>query len=298
MFKNKAFIAVCMLMIISSCGSKQAQIDDNDTSQIVGDSQRVMVNQDDTKNQDDFTRIDSQLTSIITSSFDEEELKYLSISIYVPSVDFTFTYNEDLEYPSASTIKVPINLYIYDLAKNNPKILQQMIQYTEIAYEDGTGIIQGHELGSFYTVQQLLNYSICYSDNIATNLLLLNFFHDGMNLKEELTPYFGDANYVDHYSSAINRMQTLKYLYEHQDAYPQLIEDMKHTEIDYLTKYLPKNIEVAHKIGTDGSTIHDYGIVYTKNPYLINLSMYSISDQEERMQQLSKKIYTALLELN
>mgnify|MGYP001567073824 CR=1 FL=1 len=62
---------------------------------------------------------------------------------------------------------------------------------------------------------------------------------------------------------------------------------------DRIPKYLPSNIEVAHKTGELGNFKHDAGIIFGKDPILIVVLSESKSPQTaaERIAQLSKNVY-------
>lgn len=63
---------------------------------------------------------------------------------------------------------------------------------------------------------------------------------------------------------------------------------------DRIPKYLPNNIEVAHKTGEVGGFKHDAGIIFGKDPILIVILSESSSQQgaAERIADLSKNIYS------
>jgi beta-lactamase class A len=80
--------------------------------------------------------------------------------------------NEDTVFHAASTFKVPVNLYLFQQIAEGKIDPQEKLTYRAKHYEGGTGILQKESFGSSYTVQNLAKYSIIYSDNVATNILL------------------------------------------------------------------------------------------------------------------------------
>lgn len=233
------------------------------------------------------------LNLVLTRLFTEDELMSLSLSLSIPSIKYSFNYQSELAFMSASTIKVLLNMYIYDLASKNPSLLKSEIEYQVVDYEDGAGVLQDSEFGSLFSVQTLLHYSIVYSDNIAANMLYRTFIDD-LSTCEELIPYFGEADYFDWTSTALNRMQALNYLYSNQSRFSILLSDMSITIYrDRLPSLLPSTVTVALKTGDIDSTIHDYAIVFDTShvDYLIVISMDGNEDQDERMAILSKEVY-------
>ena len=80
--------------------------------------------------------------------------------------------NEDTVFHAASTFKVPVNLYLFQQITEGKINPQKKLIYKAKHYEGGTGILQYKKYGSSYTIQELAKYSIVYSDNVATNMLL------------------------------------------------------------------------------------------------------------------------------
>lgn len=235
----------------------------------------------------------ADIDKLLISSFSEEELESIALSFKIPNYGYEFNYNENLEFLNASTIKVPLNMYIYELAQDDPSILSNELMYDFSQYEDGSGIMQGTASGTYFSVQILLTYSIVYSDNIATNMLFEEFIVD-KDTSYELIPYFGEADYENWSSTSLNRMLSLNYLYEHQEEFSRLIDDMKSSIYrDRVPKYLPDNVEVAVKTGDIYDTIHDLAIVYGENGVdcLITISMDQIDDGNSKMAKLSRDIY-------
>lgn len=279
-----SIIIIITLIFISLNSTKQAQ--ENNT--LSSKNQEIVLKKDELTN---------NIKDILKNSFDENELNQLSLAINIPKYNYDYSYNDSLQLHNASTIKVPLNLYIYDLAKDNPKILDKKIKYLPQHYEEGSGIMQAEKYYTSFDVQTLLTNSIKYSDNIATNMLFDEFIKS--DSYKELIPYFDNADYENWLSNSLNKIHSLKYLYSNQDQYPTLIKDMK--ESIYRTRVpslLPENLEVALKTGDINATVHDMAIVFDKDniDYLITISMDSISNDDEKMAKLSKDIYNLIID--
>ncbi|HEY5562815.1 MAG TPA: serine hydrolase [Clostridiaceae bacterium] len=72
----------------------------------------------------------------------------------------------------ASTVKVPINLYIFTQIAEGKIDPNTSIEYTATDFETGTGSIQYESYGKEYTIKELQRLSIEQSDNVAINMLL------------------------------------------------------------------------------------------------------------------------------
>ena len=104
--------------------------------------------------------------------------------------------------------------------------------------------------------------------------------------KQNLPSEFNDENIT----SANYSLDILKRLYENQEKYQTLIELMKKSSGG---GYLKKNIttcEIAHKYGSYEGNIHDYGICYAKQKYLIGIFTKKVPDAENLIANINKEI--------
>ena len=109
---------------------------------------------------------------------------------------FTVTYNESQQVFTASTIKAPTDLYIYEMASLGKINLDDEMTYTSNYFNPKSGKLKYNEFNTKYTVRELLRLSTVYSDNAAHNMLedkfgrvnMLNFW------KEKGTEYIFSQN--------------------------------------------------------------------------------------------------------
>lgn len=78
----------------------------------------------------------------------------------------------DEKFPTASLIKVPVLVTVYDLVAKGRLSLDDPLTVLKIDQVPGTGIIQHLHNGIVLTVQDAATLMITISDNTATNLLL------------------------------------------------------------------------------------------------------------------------------
>lgn len=200
--------------------------------------------------------------------------------------------NEDMEFIAASTYKVGLNLLYYSLASTGKINLNDIITYTYEDYEEGTGILQDYD-GYDLSIQDLLDLSIVYSDNIATNMLGRTLGGHA-NVRNELYNLL-DIEF-DAESNTITpniELEVLKYIYDNKTNpnFSHLIEVLTNTDFhDRLDKYLPYEM-VAHKVGTNEEYVHDVGLFLTDKPYILIMYTNDILDAEEKIAQISNAIY-------
>lgn len=186
----------------------------------------------------------------------------------------------------------------YNLARNGKLNLSEGLIYCNKYFESGTGILQGQihtTLKSPISVQKLLNLSIIYSDNIATNMIT-SHLGGFMTVKKAVCNITG---ITDLENTSINNItpemefSLFKKLYDEKDDqyYSHLINVMKETEFhDRIDKYIPHEI-ADHKIGNYGTYTNDVGIIFTDKPYIFVMYVDGISHAENLIADLSKIIY-------
>ena len=94
--------------------------------------------------------------------------------------------DEDKNYAAASLIKMPLMLVYLKTAEQRPAILSEEIKYDTTIEEVPQNVIPEDtvKLGNTYTVEQLLDYMIRYSDNAAGSrtVFFLDFRFKHQNL--------------------------------------------------------------------------------------------------------------------
>ena len=150
--------------------------------------------------------------------------------------------NEDKQFVAASTIKVPINMLMYDMIEDKKIDINEKLIFLECDFEEGAGILQGTDL-SKPIIKTLSDYSIIYSDNIAINMILRKVGNENKyNYIEKIVghPIVHSGNNTTPKDS----FKILEKLYLNLDNnkyYSTMIETMKKTEYhDRIDKYIPK----------------------------------------------------------
>lgn len=89
-----------------------------------------------------------------------------------------FSLGDENTFKPASLFKLPLMIAFYKKAESNPEILSQVITYEKPFDHVAQQTIDGNEvvieLGKSYTIQELIEHMIIYSDNLAAYLLLEN----------------------------------------------------------------------------------------------------------------------------
>jgi beta-lactamase class A len=213
-----------------------------------------------------------------------------------------FGINNKDEYIAASTVKIPLNLYLFKNIENGSVNPEGLMTYTQKDYEGGTGSIQFEAVGSKYTIRELSKLSIEASDNIATNMLIRLLgrkkFKDYMNeLDGTVLDYSSDiySNISCPRDMALYMKKVYEFYCSNEKLGGELMNYFENTIFnERIPKLLPKEVRVAHKIGTQEDAFHDVGIVFTGEPYIISIMSKNVHDQAEAydiIANISKKVY-------
>ena len=186
---------------------------------------------------------------------------------------FSVSYNEEQNIFTASTIKAPKDIYIYEMASLGKVDLNEELTYTASYYNTGTGILKDKPLNTKYSVRKLVEYSIVYSDNAAHNMLMDKYGRNNMLLfwKDKGTKAIFTQNNnwgVLNASDASIYMEELYNFYLNDDKYgKELLNNFINAKTKFITS--KNGYKVANKSGWSGSAIHDVAIVFADNPYIV-----------------------------
>ena len=161
----------------------------------------------------------------------------------------------------ASTYKLPLNMYYYEM--------EECGEITSDTYIPGTG----------YTLSQCHYKSIVESDNDVSNAMQ-NYLGNYSTYKTLMTGYYtipedeipADYYYTNRYTTRM-MMDVLTYLFDNQERFTELIDYMLIACPDHFFKHYSGDIPVAHKYGDYEGAENDVGIIYTDEPFL--LAVYS-----------------------
>ena len=180
------------------------------------------------------------------------------ISFYVPETGESYEFNETKMLYGASTYKLPLNLYYYDM---------------QLAGEitGDTMITQGASLDEAHY------QSLVYSNN-ELSYSLWRRIGDWPEYKMAMRKYFTMTDdeipqnyYYDHLFCTRMMMDTLKVVWDGQEQYPELIDYLKIACPDaYFKTYLDVDeTPIAHKYGSYEGAENDVGIIWAERPFLL-----------------------------
>lgn len=169
-----------------------------------------------------------------------------------------YCYNETAFMIAASTYKLPLNLYYYELEAAG--------EITGDTYIPAAGT----------TLDNCHRMSLVDSNNEVSTAMLyhLGSFRD---YKEAMRKYFTMTDdeidpdyYADNYYCTRMMMDCLKYLYAREDDFSEMLDYMKQAcPGAYFKAYLEDKVTIAHKYGSFEGAENDTGIIYASQPFLL-----------------------------
>lgn len=90
-----------------------------------------------------------------------------------------YSYQPDTAISGASLIKLPYVYFCCQQLSGGVRSLSDKVTYTKSWYHGGSGIIKNNGYNKSYTVSQLIEYALKYSDNVAYDMLVYLFGTQG-----------------------------------------------------------------------------------------------------------------------
>jgi beta-lactamase class A len=209
-----------------------------------------------------------------------------------------FGIHEKDRYTAASTVKIPINLYLYNRFYDGSADPKAILTYQQGDYEGGAGELQYKKVGTRYSLKELSRLSIEFSDNVAVNMLLRYL---GRPKVKNYMREVGGTVVSDKENISCPRDMALymKKVYEFSESAgetgKELLTNFFNTRFsDRLPKLLPKGVKIAHKTGNWVGALHDVGIIFTEKPYILAVMSRDVVNDEEAcnvIANISKKVY-------
>ncbi len=216
-----------------------------------------------------------------------------------------YQHQADKIFPAGSLIDLSIAAYIEDQWKENPDVVNEMMEVTDLSRVRGAGII-GALRRTNWSVLDLVYLISALSDNVATNLLIEKFDiyeidawlkdnYPGLRIGRELMRY--SASGQDNECTATSVDKLITHLMTTQNPFCALVRKglSNHTIPTDLTFY-GDNLLTYNKLGRDRQARHEVCAFMTKKApvFCTVLSSYRGRDIEDRLffQELSELIFS------
>ncbi len=207
----------------------------------------------------------------------------------------------DLPLPQASTVKVPIVLYLNHLVAQGKANWDDRVAYQAATdYRTGAGALQhSAREGDTYSLRVLSNLAITISDNVAKAMLVRHLGRE--NIKAFMvglgatSPNLNGEEPTTARDMAIYLQAVLQLAQEHPDLGGRMLDDLSHTIWHIgLPGELPPQLQIAHKEGNITGVANDVGIVFSPHPYILCILSQGQPDVDQgfrKIARLSRLVY-------
>lgn len=185
-----------------------------------------------------------------------------AIAVYHLDEGTEYGFNQKIQMPAASLMKLPVFLTVLDKIKKGDLEFEDKYTMEEADRAAGSGPLQFKTAGSSYTVDELLTYLGKNSDNTAWVMFNRRL---GMMTMEQTMKNIGmtSSNYREVTTTAEDTVKIWKYIYNFDYGREKLW--------GYLTGSIYEDrmpvgifddeVEIIHKVGTDAGVWADAGII-------------------------------------
>lgn len=223
------------------------------------------------------TKVSAELNKYINKTGGKVTLQYQDLV-----TGDTFQIKGRTPNRAASTIKLPLALYIMEQADKGKINLNQKLKYKSYHYYSGSGVIQKDKVGTSYTIRNLIKKAMIYSDNIA--FIMLKERVGQQNFIKYMKSVGGQYAYPNgqNLTSANDLTIYSKRLYQFSEKSMLGMELVGYLKQSVYNTTIPSGIKgtaVAHKVGMipNERIYNDAAIVYDKNPFVLAIMTKGIS---------------------
>jgi beta-lactamase class A len=222
-----------------------------------------------------------------------------------------FFHNEQLIFPQASAIKIPILIELMKRSQEGEIDLDERVIVEEISMVAGSGILQFFsDGGSAVSLRDLAMLMIVISDNTATNILIDRLEMDAVNrtmqelgvsntlLQRKMIQPEASARGDENLSTPSDAMAIMEMLYHGRGIKPEVaeavLEFLTIPKGTSLTGSIPSSVRVATKPGGLTGVSTEWAIVYLeRRPYIIvYMGNYGMGDtHSEAIGEISRILY-------
>lgn len=231
----------------------------------------------------------------------------------------TILINENEIFHAASTMKTPVMIELFKKKHNGEISFEDSLQiknefksivdgskFVLSSFDDSDEIIY-KKLGKYISIRELVSAMITKSSNFSTNLLIdyINVKNVNKTMRDmgaeniNVLRGVGDLKAFDKGLNNTTSAKDLLVIYEklamgsfiNPSISNEMVEILKNQVYkDIIPKYLPDNVEVAHKTGWISGVRHDSGIVFLENgkKYILILLSKNLDDDIEGAEFLAK----------
>lgn len=230
-------------------------------------------------------RIDAYL---VAHDIDPKNISYTYINVGDNNM---INYHDNEERFAASTYKLTVNMLISDKLQDNNLSFDTLIPLKSYQVDEASAIYQKYGVGGKVAIKELMQASIVYSDNTASEMLV-DTLGGWISYKQQLAKYApGEIISDENYTTCAFQAQCMQYLDTHRDDYQLLLSLLNQSKPNsFATTYLEPNISY-HKPGWYQQFNNDVSLINTKTPYVFAIYTSNINNYDHVLGEIGKIVY-------
>lgn len=250
----------------------------------------------DLKNMNNLILIKEEFIDLINLYINQNE----KVSFYYEDINTgsIISYNQDILFYAASTIKILVCLIILEKASNKEINLNDKLLITMNDLKQDTGIIKYQIKDTYYTIEELIRLSIIESDNTAYIKLVEYIKKDnikkyGKELGAKYTLDYKDMFGLINCEDMIIYWKKIKHFIDN-NIYGNLFYNyLSNPTYNIIKKDSIGNNNFVKKYGSYDIAYHEVGYVEDKNPFYMIILTQKLknNDKEKFVNETAKKLY-------
>lgn len=231
-----------------------------------------------------FVRAEGELEAVVTEFRQQYGLHEGNFSLCYRDMvtGEEYRYNDKAFLFAASTYKLPLNVYYYELEQSGELNPNETF--------GGVRLPVAHE------------QSMVWSNNVVSHNLIAGL-GNFRSYKEKMRKYFtmedaeiADSYYTGNYYCTAMMLDVLRYVYERREQFPVLLDQMERAQPGLYFKRYAGETRVAHKYGyyyresSRTLTFNDVGIVYGPHPFLLAVYTQNAPNAQEVLGRVCERL--------
>lgn len=226
-------------------------------------------------NDSNFNKMLTNKVKKLNNLFIKETNKGNKVSYYYEDKNNIISYNKDICFYAASSIKILVCLILFEKAEKNEVNLNDKILITNDDLKQGTGVIKNQNQDSYYSILELIKLTLVESDNTSYLKLVSivgkeNIKSYGLSLGAIHTMEGKDSFGIISCSDMIIYWKKIIEYINSSNKYSSLFKEYLSNPIYKIIKNNSiSNNTFLRKYGSFDIAYHEAGYIDSNNPYFL-----------------------------
>lgn len=213
---------------------------------------------------------------------------------------YSFGLGESTKMNAASLMKLPVMVAYYQAYEKGEIDAEEIYVLQNVDKVKGSGSLINKPAGTKTTFRELINLMGKESDNTAMKIVSTKLGDTKINDVIKLAGMI-NTDYTKWETTPEDISELLKKIYKEEivnsKSKEELLSNITETVYeDLIPKGINEDVRVAHKFGREIHILHDAGIIYSSNPYVLTVMSKGVIDDEawEFIPEIVSKIHSGI----